>query len=398
MHLLNWSKNLTAEIKESTGVEIFLAYGALLGAVREGKLIGHDFDLDFAFLSPSAQKEEIANTATRVLGFLVRKGFKVDAESNGQFKAYAHQSGVELKVEFFASWVENDKFYLYFAVKDAPIASSILPLGSISVEGVEFAAPHEPQALLAATYGKNWRIPDPGFKYELSSADWKPFSFLFSRENANFWDSYYKELKDNLVWVEIPSQFAIFTAGHLEGQQRVADLGCGNGRDGLYFAQIGHHVSFFDYSSEAIAVCKDRAKNANISNANFSVFNVANIAQTESVAVQNGESFDCLYARFFLHAINEIAERNVLRFAAQVLKPKGRFFIECRTSEAGDPPEDQFFYENGKHYRRMVSIDSLVALAIDFGFTVEYSVVGHGMAKFRREDPRVLRVILVRKD
>ena len=77
---------LIEEVKAALGIDLFLSYGGLLGAVREGGLISHDFDLDIIFLSPGPEESEIISTSRRLQSYLVKVGHHVTSESNGQIK------------------------------------------------------------------------------------------------------------------------------------------------------------------------------------------------------------------------------------------------------------------------------------------------------------------------
>ncbi len=48
------------------GIEAFLAYGTLLGAVREGKLIGHDSDADLGYVSHHIHPVDVIRESFRV--------------------------------------------------------------------------------------------------------------------------------------------------------------------------------------------------------------------------------------------------------------------------------------------------------------------------------------------
>ena len=43
-----------------------------------------------------------------------------------------------------------------------------------------------------------------------------------------------------------PSPFATWVADRLEPRQHILDVGCGNGRDSVYFAEQGHRVTALD--------------------------------------------------------------------------------------------------------------------------------------------------------
>src|SRR5215213_6367505 len=71
---------------------------------------------------------------------------------------------------------------------------------------------------------------------------------------TDYWDEYYAA-RSTMVR-RLPSQFAVFVAGELEGRHRIIELGCGNGRDSMFFASHGHEVVAVDASQAAIDGCR----------------------------------------------------------------------------------------------------------------------------------------------
>lgn len=68
-------------------------------------------------------------------------------------------------------------------------------------------------------------------------------------DNTAYWDQYYK----NHLCPEEPSLFAQYVATLVEPGRRMIELGCGNGRDAVYFASRGLDVVALDTSKTAIA-------------------------------------------------------------------------------------------------------------------------------------------------
>lgn len=231
--LILQSKNLINDIKIKLNIDCFLSYGGLLGAVREGALIGHDFDIDFIFLAQDNQLS-VHKNAENLINYFMEKNFYVDAESNGQFRI-KDKSGI-FSLEFFAGWFHEKKFYQYFAIQGSCTIDDVLPLQKIQLEGIDLPIPNNPKKILEHIYGKNWKIPDPNFKYHLTEKNWEPFKFLFHEINNEFWDSYYKKENKNLVWIEEPSDFALFIFNNYNSE-KIIEFGCGNGRDGFFFAK-----------------------------------------------------------------------------------------------------------------------------------------------------------------
>jgi SAM-dependent methyltransferase len=73
------------------------------------------------------------------------------------------------------------------------------------------------------------------------------------------WDRRYSQ--PDLLWSATPSRFLVEEAAEL-ATGRALDLACGEGRNSLWLAELGWHVTAVDYSSVAIAKARDRAASA----------------------------------------------------------------------------------------------------------------------------------------
>jgi SAM-dependent methyltransferase len=204
---------------------------------------------------------------------------------------------------------------------------------------------------------------------------------------TNYWDEYYAARTTTVR--RLPSQFAAFVAGELEQRHRVIELGCGNGRDSMFFASYGHDVVGVDASHSAIDGCRALAAALGES----ATFITARIEDPELADHVRGDSGPRLvYARFFLHAITESEEDALLSLAAAVADPGDLLAVEYRTvrDSSGAKVTEQ-------HYRRFVLPAAFEARALGRGFDVIYSVEGFGFAKFRQDDAYVARTILRRR-
>ena len=74
-----------------------------------------------------------------------------------------------------------------------------------------------------------------------------------TEHRSDYWDEYYAARATTRR--PLPSQFATFVAGELERPHRVIELGCGNGRDSIFFASYGHQVTGVDGSEAAVHAC-----------------------------------------------------------------------------------------------------------------------------------------------
>ena len=207
-------------------------------------------------------------------------------------------------------------------------------------------------------------------------------------DNTDYWNQYYH----NKVCSTQPSPFAQYVATLVEPGKTLVDLGCGNGRDSLYFASLGLKVVAIDLSPTAIEMLQARQ----VPNARFLCGDfITNPAHTPGC-------YDYAYSRFTIHAINPKQETMLLQSMYQALRPGGKFLIEVRSIHdplygKGQPVErNAFFYDN--HYRRFIVLDELTKSLEQCGYRVEYAKEQTGFAPYGNDDPPVIRVVAVKPD
>jgi len=211
-----------------------------------------------------------------------------------------------------------------------------------------------------------------------------PRAALDPVDNTAYWNRYYQ----NRVCPEEPSLFARYVATLVEPGKRLVELGCGNGRDAVYFAARGLTVTAFDRSEEAISALRARG----IANAEFVCGDFVN------ADVHSPESYDYAYSRFTIHSINAAQERTLLGNVYRGLRADGRFFIEVRGVHdplygKGEALErNAFFYDF--HYRRFIVLEELTGALAGCGFQVEYAEERTGFAPYGGDDPPVIRVVV----
>lgn len=171
------------------------------------------------------------------------------------------------------------------------------------------------------------------------------------------------------------------------------ELGCGNGRDGFYFASIGVNVTGVDASDGVI--CKLQKYNKS-GNPYFVCDDFVHFL------VMSVEKYDYCYSRFSLHAINEEQEDDVIQNAYRVLKENGKFFIEVRSIHddiygKGEKVGRNAFYYNG-HFRRFLVKEELEKKLTEVGFIIEYLEENIDFAPFGDENPLVIRCIASKRD
>jgi phosphorylcholine metabolism protein LicD len=157
------------DILASINVTSWIQDGTLLGAVREGKIIDWDFDLDIG-----AYSWEWSEKATNILlenGYYLKNSFNTLEDrlhlkflkDDVQFDVFLYYNYDNEHVfhgitqEHFLC---NGKKYIFIYKKDFLIKN-------INLLGHELPAPFPPEDFLIQKYGDSWRIPN---------SDWNPFT------------------------------------------------------------------------------------------------------------------------------------------------------------------------------------------------------------------------------
>lgn len=211
--------------------------------------------------------------------------------------------------------------------------------------------------------------------------------------NAGYWDSFYSLQSSP----ELPSQFALFVAnelltGQLPTPAAIIDIGCGNGRDCLFFARLGYATAGIDRSSAAIAACTQRLARELGAEHPMPVLCAGEADQNDLHRL--ADTFTgplLLYSRFFFHAIDAAAEARVIANAAAILAHHGG----ALASEFRTLADAASAKATPQHYRRFIDPDAFADRLGAAGLSVQWRAEGRGMAKYRADDAHVARLIAV---
>lgn len=206
--------------------------------------------------------------------------------------------------------------------------------------------------------------------------------------DTSYWNKYYT----GKMAPEEPSRFAVWVKGQLEENKKLLELGCGNGRDSLYFKNYNLNVTAVDASNSAI----EQLKRENTENNIYFVCDDFVCAPTIF-----SRWYDYVYSRFSLHAINDIQETEVIKNVYNAIKTGGKFFIETRGihddlyGKGEKLARHTFFYEG--HFRRFIEKEELIDKLEQVGFEIEYEAEEKGFAPFGDYDPRIIRIVARKK-
>ena len=323
-------------INEDLGRPAFLAYGTLLGAVRSGKFIGHDTDADIAIYSRHENPADIARESFLVQRHLSRLGWRSRRQSGAFVQVWNGPDASDLrKIDIFTAYHVGEWLAVNRWVRAKVPREAMLPLGEVTLEGMTFPAPHDPGAVLAATYGPTWRVPDPTFRFRLTPA---------MRRRADGWFGWHR--LDHGRWrhgvdgaaedSDVPSELARFVESRQPASSVLVDVGCGEGRDAVWFAERGHHVLGLDYRPTVVHKAARSAAAAQV-DARFehlSLYDVrAALALAGTLACGRPPT---LYARNLVEALRPVGRANLWLMAKVALSAGGAMYLEFRTDRAAD--------------------------------------------------------------
>lgn len=199
-------------------------------------------------------------------------------------------------------------------------------------------------------------------------------------EQGELWEAFYSG--DTQVFY--PSEFAKSVLPQLKTGEHILDVGCGNGRDSIFFAQHGLNVTALDMSREAIAYIEAHEPK------------VCAVCGDFAAAPVFSTQYDSIYSRFFIHALTSEQELILLERCYTALRKGGKMFIETRCTEdelcgVGERLSDTEWVLDG-HYRRFIIPKQLTTRLSAQGFTNIHAICEKGFAPLRDMDPVILRI------
>lgn len=147
-----------------------------------------------------------------------------------------------------------------------------------------------------------------------------------------FWDQRYRENETPWDFGGIPADLKDFLKRKIKGGNRALIPGCGAGYEVRAFATVGYDVTALDFSAAAV---EEARRNAGPDLA-------ARVQQADFFAADfEPASFDLIYERTFLCAIDPARRKEYAKRIASLLKPGGLFvgyfFYKNTTQEDGPP-------------------------------------------------------------
>lgn len=202
-----------------------------------------------------------------------------------------------------------------------------------------------------------------------------------NNDQKRYWQSYYRTHRDpgsNTAF----SQFCLDK--FLSGCGSLLEIGCGNGRDAVFFAANGLDVTALDQIGEEIDYLNRTRATDKLR------FIEADISEPLNVG-----SFDCIYMRFSLHSVSAGVQERFLSGLNGHLNEGGLYLVEARSvkddmySAGVQISKDENITD---HYRRYIDKEALASTLKNLGHRIIYQTESRGLAKYGDEDPVVIRI------
>ena len=206
----------------------------------------------------------------------------------------------------------------------------------------------------------------------------------------NYWSDYYSDSRNNNTNHFIPSQFAAFCALEAKeiGVSKLIDIASGDGRDSVFFAQLGFEVLSLEQSSTAVEIIKSKSKDLH----NLEAVQI-DVTSEQLPQLNSSNDVSAYYARFFLHTLTELQVRKFFKNLSNDMHSSQYFFTEYRNEKDASltkytPHHDRFFYKS-KFIEMIAKGHKLRCI---------YEVEGRGFAKWKTDDADVVRQIFIKSE
>lgn len=384
---------------DARGYQSFLCYGSLLGAVREGGLIGHDLDFDCAYVSDCVDGRAAARELVDIAFDLIDGGFHVvgkrtclaisDDESGGD------------KVDLFHVYFdESDEICFPFGVAGTSSfrREHLGELRSVEFAGSTALIPEGAERLVEHTYGETWRVPNPGFRWKTDRTRSARAGILREPQVEEiYWADFYSRAS-----FTTGSSFADLVLAQSGIPESVVDFGCGDGRDAFAMARSGRSVVGLDRSHVGLRHAAAFALQQGLGDrARFELCDVNDLdrvrtmieEQRQVAADRSVDGSLLFYLRFFLHSIAEDTQRGLFEALCDLGRPGDCLAAEFRTDR-----DEQNRKTHGGHYRRFQNAQEFASQLEDrYGFKIRVHQQGNGFSPYKGEDPDLYRVIAFRR-
>jgi tellurite methyltransferase len=164
--------------------------------------------------------------------------------------------------------------------------------------------------------------------------------------DLTYWEKYYSQNSKPFN----PSSFAKNIVKNINKKSELIDIGCGNGRDSLFFSSQKIYTVGVDQSVNIVNILKQYENK-------YLKF------QNEDIENLHQKRYDYAYCRFLFHSLNENEESSLLQWLKDNITKN--IFIESRIDE------DKEKYSKTDHYRRLMNIEDFKSKLTKFDLKIQ---------------------------
>lgn len=197
---------------------------------------------------------------------------------------------------------------------------------------------------------------------------------MTKNEYLNYWNALYS--KQN-YFGEGPTKLAKIAEKLFQesNSQKILEVGCGQGRDAIYFSQLGFNVHAFDISANAIKSLSSVKERMNLNKLNVFEHNVLEPLDFPE------EYFDFIYSNLALQFFDLKNLSKILKNISNVMKKNSSFLLSTKKEgdkyhKAGKKINDNAF-ENKGITRYFYPIDDLKSILSEQFHIVEINSDRH---------------------
>jgi hypothetical protein len=321
----------------NVGIDGFLSWGTLLGAVRGGKVIGNDSDADVAYVSHLTHPVDVIRESFRVQREMTQLGYRITRYSGLAFKVdVVEADGTIRGLDVFGGFLMDGYLHLMGEIREPFEESWIFPLGTTTLEGRSFPAPADTDRVLTAMYGPSWRVPDPAFHFSPPATTVRRLNGWFRglRVGRATWDRVYSRAQPPLP--DQPSDLVAWAADREPDVATYVDIGCGRGADVLWMAEHGVPSVGLDFQPRSYAEAAARG----VPGAEFWRCNLLELRDVlpTGAALARRPGPRLVVARHLVDTLGPRARANLWRLARMTLAGEGggRLYLQFLARHGDD--------------------------------------------------------------
>ena len=239
-------EEVLAALKKA-GIDAFPAYGTLLGAVRDGKLIGHDSDADIGYVSRHEHPARRGPRVVRAAAPAGRAGLFDQPLQRRRLQGDVHEADGSLRgLDVFGGFLAG------LPVADGRDPDAVqgrldLPARHHHVRGAGRFRPRPGPTGSLLRRMAELAVPDPAFHFETPGSTYRRLDGWFrgTRAAARLGPEYHGQANNQPAAAERAGATFLEAGarGRVAGRRR-----CGRGSDALWFARQGRHAMGLDFA------------------------------------------------------------------------------------------------------------------------------------------------------